>query len=99
MVIRDIGGAFDAGPLRLRDAALFTDLYELTMAAAFFRHGIRGPATFSLFVRRLPETRAFLVAGGWRTRSTSSTRCASRPARWRTSARSDCSRTPSSSGW
>jgi nicotinate phosphoribosyltransferase len=64
MVIRDIGGAFDAGPLRLRDAALFTDLYELTMAAAFFRHGISGPATFSLFVRGLPETRAFLVAGG-----------------------------------
>jgi len=34
------------------------------MAAAFFRHDIRGPATFSLFVRRLPETRAFLVAAG-----------------------------------
>jgi nicotinate phosphoribosyltransferase len=64
MAIRDVGGSFDAGPLRLRDAALFTDLYELTMAAAFFRHAIRGPATFSLFVRRLPETRAFLVAAG-----------------------------------
>ena len=64
MAIPDVGGAFEAGPLRLRDAALFTDLYELTMAAAFFRHGIRGPATFSLFVRRLPETRAFLVAAG-----------------------------------
>ena len=64
MPISDVGGSFTAGPLRLRDAALFTDLYELTMAAAFFRHGIRGPATFSLFVRRLPETRAFLVAAG-----------------------------------
>jgi nicotinate phosphoribosyltransferase len=64
MAMRDIGGSFTAGPLRLRDAALFTDLYELTMAAAFFRQGIRGPATFSLFVRRLPETRAFLVAAG-----------------------------------
>ncbi|MFL5493158.1 MAG: nicotinate phosphoribosyltransferase, partial [Gemmatimonadales bacterium] len=64
MAIRDIGGSFTTGPLQLRDAALFTDLYELTMAAAFFRHGIRGPATFSLFVRRLPETRAFLVAAG-----------------------------------
>jgi nicotinic acid phosphoribosyltransferase len=41
MAIRDIGGSFTAGPLRLRDAALFTDLYELTMAAAFFRHGVR----------------------------------------------------------
>ena len=65
MPISDVGGSFTAGPLRLRDAALFTDLYELTMAAAFFRHGIRGPATFSLFVRRLPETRAFLVAAGY----------------------------------
>ncbi|HEX3235664.1 MAG TPA: nicotinate phosphoribosyltransferase [Gemmatimonadales bacterium] len=64
MAIRDAEGGFDAGPLRLGDAALFTDLYELTMAAAFFRHGIRGPASFSLFVRRLPETRAFLVAAG-----------------------------------
>jgi nicotinate phosphoribosyltransferase len=64
MAIPDVGGAFDAGPLRLRDAALFTDLYELTMAAAFFRHDICGRATFSLFVRRLPATRAFLVAAG-----------------------------------
>jgi nicotinate phosphoribosyltransferase len=46
------------------DAALFTDLYELTMAAAFFREGVRGSATFSLFVRRLPPERAFLVAAG-----------------------------------
>jgi nicotinate phosphoribosyltransferase len=46
------------------DAALFTDLYELTMAAAFFREGVRGSATFSLFVRRLPRERAFLVAAG-----------------------------------
>jgi nicotinate phosphoribosyltransferase len=46
------------------DAALFTDLYELTMAAAFFREGVRGSATFSLFVRRLPTERAFLVAAG-----------------------------------
>ena len=51
-------------PLTLRDAALFTDLYELTMAAAFFREGMREPATFSLFARRLPPSRAFLVAAG-----------------------------------
>jgi nicotinate phosphoribosyltransferase len=51
-------------PLTLRDAALFTDLYELTMAAAFFREGMRETATFSLFARRLPSTRAFLVAAG-----------------------------------
>jgi nicotinate phosphoribosyltransferase len=51
-------------PLTLRDAALFTDLYELTMAAAFFREDMRKPATFSLFARRLPGSRAFLVAAG-----------------------------------
>ena len=51
-------------PLTLRDAALFTDLYELTMAAAFFREGMRETATFSLFARRLPPSRGFLVAAG-----------------------------------
>lgn len=51
-------------PLTLRDASLFTDLYELTMAAAFFREGMRKPATFSLFARRLPPSRAFIVAAG-----------------------------------
>jgi nicotinate phosphoribosyltransferase len=48
----------------MADAALFTDFYELTMAAAFFRHGVSGPASFSLFTRRLPTGRAFLVAAG-----------------------------------
>jgi nicotinate phosphoribosyltransferase len=57
-------GSFVSAPLCLGDAALFTDLYELTMAAAFFREGVRGSATFSLFVRRLPPERAFLVAAG-----------------------------------
>ncbi|MEZ0334045.1 MAG: nicotinate phosphoribosyltransferase [Gemmatimonadales bacterium] len=57
-------GSFRSGPLLLEDAALFTDLYELTMAAAFFREGIRAPATFSLFTRRLPPGRGFLVAAG-----------------------------------
>jgi len=60
----DAPGAFVSGPLSLHDAALFTDLYELTMAAAYFREGVRGPATFSLFVRRLPSERGFLVAAG-----------------------------------
>ncbi|HET9040319.1 MAG TPA: nicotinate phosphoribosyltransferase [Gemmatimonadales bacterium] len=57
-------GAFVSAPLTLGDAALFTDLYELTMAAAYFREGVRGSATFSLFVRRLPPERGFLVAAG-----------------------------------
>jgi nicotinate phosphoribosyltransferase len=57
-------GAFVSGPLAMADAALFTDLYELTMAAAFFREGLGGQATFSLFTRRLPAGRGFLVAAG-----------------------------------
>jgi nicotinate phosphoribosyltransferase len=48
----------------LGDAALLTDLYQLTMAAAYFREGVGGTATFSLFVRRLPPERGFLVAAG-----------------------------------
>ncbi len=57
-------GAFRSGPLVLEDAALFTDLYELTMAAVFFREELRGQATFSLFARRLPAGRGFMVAAG-----------------------------------
>jgi nicotinate phosphoribosyltransferase len=44
--------------------ALLTDLYELRMAASFRRRGMRGSATFSLFVRGLPPERGFLVACG-----------------------------------
>ncbi len=44
--------------------ALFVDLYELTMAQAYFFEGLKGEAVFSVFVRRLPSTRNFLVACG-----------------------------------
>lgn len=57
-------GAFVSGPLTTDDAALFADLYELTMAASYFREGMRQDATFSLFVRTLPAGRSFLVAAG-----------------------------------
>src|SRR5688500_20369781 len=46
-------------------AALLTDLYELTMAAAYVAEGLsEREATFSLFVRDLPPTRGYLVAAG-----------------------------------
>ncbi|HXT21171.1 MAG TPA: nicotinate phosphoribosyltransferase, partial [Thermoanaerobaculia bacterium] len=46
-------------------SALLTDLYELTMAAAYERAGMAaGAATFELFVRRLAPERSFLVACG-----------------------------------
>jgi nicotinate phosphoribosyltransferase len=57
-------GAFRSGPMTLEDAALLTDLYEVTMAASYWRERMRELATFSLFVRRLPERRSFLVAAG-----------------------------------
>ncbi|MEV4545766.1 nicotinate phosphoribosyltransferase [Micromonospora echinaurantiaca] len=43
---------------------LRTDLYELRMAASYLRRGLVEPATFSLFARRLPARRGFLVAAG-----------------------------------
>ncbi|MGD8318031.1 MAG: nicotinate phosphoribosyltransferase, partial [Myxococcales bacterium] len=46
------------------DLALFTDLYELTMVQAYWAEGMHDTATFSLFSRRLPEHRNFLVAAG-----------------------------------
>jgi nicotinate phosphoribosyltransferase len=46
------------------DRALLTDLYELTMAAAYFEHDIRDRASFELFVRQLPPERNYLVAAG-----------------------------------
>jgi nicotinate phosphoribosyltransferase len=44
--------------------ALLTDLYELTMLQAYFEEGMNDRAVFSLFVRRLPERRNYLVACG-----------------------------------
>jgi len=61
---RTTRGAFASGPQLLRDAALFTDLYEIAMAASYLRQGMHGPATFSLFSRKLPRGRSFLVAAG-----------------------------------
>ncbi len=43
---------------------LVTDLYALTMLQAYFEEQMSGTATFSLFVRRLPERRNFLLACG-----------------------------------
>ena len=45
-------------------SALLTDLYQLTMAHAYYKLGMRETAVFELFVRRLPRTRRFLLAAG-----------------------------------
>lgn len=51
-------------PLDESNVALFTDLYELTMLQAYFKAGHNDEATFSLFVRRLPRNRNYLIACG-----------------------------------
>jgi nicotinate phosphoribosyltransferase len=45
-------------------SALLTDLYQLTMLQAYSERGMREPAVFELFVRKLPPGREFLVAAG-----------------------------------
>lgn len=46
------------------NAALLTDLYQLTMLQAYWRSGMDREATFSLFFRRLPPARSYLLACG-----------------------------------
>ena len=43
---------------------LFTDLYELTMAQAYFAQGMHQTATFGLAVRSYPPRRGYLVSAG-----------------------------------
>jgi nicotinate phosphoribosyltransferase len=56
------------GPRKLgmppRSPALATDLYELTMAAAYFANHVTDNATFELFVRELPANRNYLIVAG-----------------------------------
>jgi nicotinate phosphoribosyltransferase len=56
-------------PLRQRQPSgegggLFADLYELTMMRAYAALGMEAEAVFSLFVRKLPKRRDFLIACG-----------------------------------
>lgn len=44
--------------------ALLTDLYELTMAAAYWSNQVTGTATFELYFRRLPSRRSYVIAAG-----------------------------------
>jgi nicotinate phosphoribosyltransferase len=51
-------------PVRHRVGPLFTDLYELTMAAGYHARQMTENATFSLFIRDYPPRRNFFVAAG-----------------------------------
>jgi len=44
--------------------ALLTDLYELTMAAAYWANGINSTASFELYFRRLPPNRSYVLTAG-----------------------------------
>ena len=44
--------------------SLLTDLYQLTMAQAYFREQQLGLATFSLFIRTYPPNRGYFVSAG-----------------------------------
>ncbi|XKE44755.1 nicotinate phosphoribosyltransferase [Halomonas organivorans] len=46
------------------ELALLTDLYQLTMTQAYWRERMDDTATFSLFFRRLPAERRFMLACG-----------------------------------
>ena len=43
---------------------LLTDLYQLTMAQAYFREQRMGTASFSLFIRSYPPNRGYFVSAG-----------------------------------
>lgn len=48
----------------MADSLLMTDLYQLTMAQAYFECDMHAEAVFDLFVRCLPDNRRFLLAAG-----------------------------------
>ena len=48
----------------MENLALMTDLYELTMAAAYYKDKHFAPATFSLFIRDYPPHRGYFVCAG-----------------------------------
>src|SRR4030065_1931324 len=50
--------------LKKENMSMFTDFYELTMCASYFDKKKFDPATFDLFVRRLPENRSYLLFAG-----------------------------------
>ncbi len=52
------------GYVEPRFSGLATDLYQLTMAAAYHANRRNERASFELFVRRLPKDRSYLVVAG-----------------------------------
>ncbi|POX90540.1 nicotinate phosphoribosyltransferase, partial [Mycobacterium kansasii] len=44
--------------------ALFTDLYQVAMAQAYWAQAMSGTAVFETFFRKLPPSRSYIVAAG-----------------------------------
>lgn len=51
-------------PLNPISSPLLTDLYQLTMLQGYLEHGMTEPAAFEFFVRKLPDSRNFLLTAG-----------------------------------
>jgi nicotinate phosphoribosyltransferase len=54
----------EASGIKADEFALFTDLYQLTMAQSYFDHHCFNTATFSLFIRDYPVRYGYFVAAG-----------------------------------
>ncbi|MBI2574953.1 nicotinate phosphoribosyltransferase [Candidatus Woesearchaeota archaeon] len=48
----------------MQGKTMLTDLYQLTMAAAYFENGKNDTATFELFIRNLPDNWGYYIANG-----------------------------------
>ena len=55
------------GALKQKNMSLFTDFYELAMCASYFDNKNFEPATFDLFIRRLPDNRSYFLFAGLET--------------------------------
>ena len=55
---------FSLGFVDEENMSMFTDLYELTMCASYFDNRRFEPATFDLFIRRLPPNRSYFLFAG-----------------------------------
>ena len=56
--------SFSLGFVDEENMSMFTDLYELTMCASYFDNKRFEPATFDLFIRRLPPKRSYFLFAG-----------------------------------
>jgi nicotinate phosphoribosyltransferase len=56
--------SFSLGFVDEKNMSMFTDLYELTMCASYFDNKRFEPATFDLFIRRLPPKRSYFLFAG-----------------------------------